>query len=300
MFSAMMRDMEKYKKGARRRPPISYRADIAALPEHIVGSYIPMDMDNETRTWLEAAADVSALGILLVGLLRHFVSLTTANGIVGRGGMFVMSTIQAAQLLLGVSRAAAEVRLKQEAAPMFGRLLDIGAGDGGVTSRLQPLFQHVTVTECSMPMRWRLWRRGYEVLSYQDPFTMEDGSRRYYDVISCLNVLDRTDAPLDLLTSMRDSLVSEGLLLLAVVLPWCPFVEHGTEKRPPSQLLPMEGGECCKGASFEQSLERLVHNVLNPCGFQLQRWCKLPYFSEGNLKVEYAVLYDAVMVLKKK
>ncbi|SCU71877.1 DREV methyltransferase, putative [Trypanosoma equiperdum] len=300
MIPSQLKSMTTFTNEGRVKPPMSYRANIDVLPQHIVTKYFILEKDKETTDWLKEAANVSALRILIANLLRHFVSLTTANGIVGRGGMFVVSTEQAANLLLGRTIAQQWTRYRDTMEPPFETLLDVGAGDGGVTSRLQPLFKRVTATEFSIPMRWRLWRRGYEVLPYQDPFTNKDGSRRYYDVISCLNVLDRADRPLDLLASMRDSLGPEGILLLAVVLPWCPFVEDGSIKRRPSQMMPMDGGECCKGATFEQSLQCLMDNVLVPFGFQLERWCKLPYLCEGNMIAEYAVLHDAVMVLTRK
>ncbi|KAG8340628.1 putative DREV methyltransferase [Trypanosoma vivax] len=297
MFTTVLRDYRRFRSGQRSRPPIIYDVNLSSLPEHIVARYIALHMDDETSNWVSNAGDVAPAKVMMVEFLRHFVSLTTANGIVGRGRMFVLSTLQAVRLLLG--REWNGDIMSCRSSPPFDSLLDIGAGDGGVTSKLEPLFRTVTVTEYSVPMLWRLWWRGYEVLPYQSPFTDSSGSQRYYDVISCLNVLDRADRPLDLLCSMRDSLRADGILLLAVVLPWCPFVEDGNRQRAPSQHLPMEGGECCKGATFEQSLQLLVDKVLVPCGFQLERWCKLPYLCEGNMKVEYAVLYDAVMVLRK-
>ena len=51
---------------------------------------------------------------------------------------------------------------------------------------------------------------------------------RTYDVISCLNVLDRCDKPLTLLRHIRNSLVStSGRAVVAVVLPFSPYVEFG-------------------------------------------------------------------------
>ncbi|RNF12767.1 DREV methyltransferase [Trypanosoma rangeli] len=289
-----MNDLSVYWSGDRKKPAYSYAPQLVRLPQHIVSRYVNMHMDEETAEWLKLAADVNVTKLLICGILRGFVSHTTANGIMNRGGMFVISTAQAAQLLLGTKQGQ-QIPTK----PVFGTLLDIGAGDGGVTSRLQPLFHHVTATEYSIPMRWRLWWRGYEVLPYQDPFKNKDGSRRCYDVIACLNVLDRTDKPCELLHSMRDSLSPDGRVLIAVVLPWCPFVEDGTRQRRPLETLQMEGGECCRGASFEDSLQRLVDNVFIPSGFKIERWCKLPYFCQGNLRVEYAVLHDAVFVLRR-
>lgn len=49
---------------------------------------------------------------------------------------------------------------------------------------------------------------------------------RKYDMISCLNLIDRCDKPLELLQQIRDSLNPNGLVLLAVVLPFSPYVEY--------------------------------------------------------------------------
>ena len=48
-----------------------------------------------------------------------------------------------------------------------------------------------------------------------------------YDLISCLNVLDRCDCPLGMLRQIHGKLRPGGLLLLAMVLPYQPFVEKG-------------------------------------------------------------------------
>lgn len=49
-----------------------------------------------------------------------------------------------------------------------------------------------------------------------------------YDVISCLNLLDRCDDPLPLLRDIKRSLVpNTGRLILATVLPFQPYVEIG-------------------------------------------------------------------------
>ena len=72
-------------------------------------------------------------------------------------------------------------------------MVDIGAGDGDVTAKFEPLFgrDNITVTESNTVMRWRLGRRGYRVL---DPDGWEADAQQYR-VISCLNVLDRCDTP---------------------------------------------------------------------------------------------------------
>ena len=51
---------------------------------------------------------------------------------------------------------------------------------------------------------------------------------RTYDVISCLNLLDRCDKPSTLLRNIRNSLTpNTGRLILAFVIPFRPFVEFG-------------------------------------------------------------------------
>ncbi len=52
---------------------------------------------------------------------------------------------------------------------------------------------------------------------------------RVYDVVSCLNLLDRCDRPISMLHSIRQSLRrGSGRVIVAVVLPFRPYVEFGT------------------------------------------------------------------------
>jgi len=54
------------------------------------------------------------------------------------------------------------------------------------------------------------------------------GGRRQYDVISCLNLIDRCERPLTLLRQIHASLTpGTGRLLLALVLPFSSYVETG-------------------------------------------------------------------------
>ena len=51
---------------------------------------------------------------------------------------------------------------------------------------------------------------------------------RQYDVISCLNLLDRCDEPLTMLHQIQSALKPDtGRLVLALVLPFIPYVEFG-------------------------------------------------------------------------
>jgi len=52
------------------------------------------------------------------------------------------------------------------------------------------------------------------------------------------------------------------------------------------------------GETFEEQLTSLVRDVLVPVGFEVERFTKLPYLSEGDIYHSYYVLYDAVFVLR--
>ncbi|CUG06628.1 DREV methyltransferase, putative, partial [Bodo saltans] len=256
-------------EAGRKRPTIRYEADLRRLPQSLVDTYVLMQQDAETKSWLETAKNPSTWRGIFADCLRPYMSRTTANGIAGRGGMFIFSRAQIEELLFGSTTgsttSSGDDSLASSSPLLCPRkkldsIIDIGAGDGGITKLIAFYFNSVHVTEDSTAMRWRLSRMGYKVLPVNDPIRVNS-----YNVVSCLNVLDRADRPLSLLKSLRDAAVRpDGVVLLAVVLPWCPFVEDGNKQKVPAELLPMAGGECCKGASFETSLEKLVTNVIEP------------------------------------
>ncbi|KAI4470168.1 drev protein [Holotrichia oblita] len=101
-------------------------------------------------------------------------------------------------------------------------LLDLGAGDGEVTARLAKAYKRVYVTEVSNTMQNLLRHRGFEILPVETWYEY-----RKFNTISCLNVLDRCDKPLELLNHIGDSLAPNGTILLALVLPFSPYVESG-------------------------------------------------------------------------
>jgi 2-polyprenyl-3-methyl-5-hydroxy-6-metoxy-1,4-benzoquinol methylase len=131
--------------------------------------------------------------------------------ILNRGSMFVFSQAQFRQLMNIDETWKAD------------SLLDLGAGDGQVTKMMESHFNKIYVTEQSPSMRWRLRQMHYEVLE------IDDWTMKTYDVISCLNVLDRCDKPMSLLEDIRKSLNPHGgRLIIAVVLPFSPCVESGS------------------------------------------------------------------------
>ncbi|XP_077543442.1 protein-L-histidine N-pros-methyltransferase isoform X2 [Haemaphysalis longicornis] len=268
-----------------------YSMDLEQLDDEFLRSrFVQCGLDADTRAFLQSSTEKSNwLGTQILHALARlflgwFLTKTTLNGFLGRGSMFVFSRDQFLRLL----------RLDAEAAtlPAFSSLLDVGAGDGNVTAAIAPLFGQVDVTERSPAMRRILARRGFRVL---DATTLkpaeggEDDDERY-DVICCLNVLDRCETPLALLRALRAKLAwPTGRLVLAVVLPLSQYVEGGTQ---PIELFQV------RGSTLEQQAQSLYRDVLVPAGFVLDAWTRLPYLCEGDLEQAYYWLDDVVMVLR--
>jgi len=71
----------------------------------------------------------------------------------------------------------------------------------------------------------------------------------------CLNVIDRVDDPKGLLSVLTQRMSSKGLLLFALVLPYCDGVEYGPKlHKPHYPLTEMQGYDCGEDASIEASL----------------------------------------------
>ncbi|KAL3663189.1 hypothetical protein V7S43_011599 [Phytophthora oleae] len=266
-------------------PALNYGVDKALLDSALQSAFVQLDCDEETETFLDTCTGGSlweSMGSTILGL---FYSLTDANGILGRGQMFVLSKAQVQQLLHREQGG--------------GSLLDIGAGDGNVTASLASLVDQVATTEASAPMVAHLNSRGYNSVQTCDLQHEFVQSRKPYSIISMLNVLDRADKPLTMLHEIRELLDPQnGLFLLAVVLPFSAFVEQGTQRVAPTEKLPMRGGLCAEGASFEIAASLLLRNVLLPAGFKLRHFSRVPYLCRGDIQQPYYVLSDAIFVLE--
>ncbi|KAG7271204.1 hypothetical protein CRUP_003381 [Coryphaenoides rupestris] len=242
-----------------------YQCSTDLLGETVRTLFIQSHLDPDTQAFLKHSGDKS--GWLFTQLYHSFVSTvlsplvsrTSINGLLGRGSMFVFSPEQFRQLL----RISPEWRAD--------RLLDLGAGDGGVTEVMGAHFREVYATEVSPPMKWHLQRRNY----------------------NCLNLLDRCDNPLDLLKGMQRSLVpGTGRVILAAVLPFQPYVEMGGRWQRPKERLRV------KGKTWEEQVTSMTNDVFLEAGLEVEAVTRLPYLCEGDMYKEYYMLDDAVFVLK--
>jgi hypothetical protein len=207
--------------------------------------------------------------------LSVYLSIMKANGLLGRGRMFVYSTAQFKRLLA----------VNNDQQYPLASLLDIGAGDGAVTQRMAGLFERVYTTEMSSIMQWRLSNYGYTVL---DPDHWLDIK---FDVITCLNVLDRCEKPLTLLKNIRNHLnVEHGRLIVGLVLPFKPYYEYNNDHHPNEWIR-------IDGRLPEEQINELIRTVFQPLGFQLKKFSRLPYLCEGDMEQSYYFLSDYVFVL---
>lgn len=247
--------------------------------------FLSLHEDDETKQFLRLSSEKSDFIFVQIyhTIVKCFLSWvlnnTTINGLLRRGSMFVFSKRQF-EFLLNI-----DVNWKRR------RLLDLGAGDGMVTRQMAGHFDEVFVTEMSTTMKWRLQEHGFKIVETENWF--QNASIKY-DVIACLNLLDRCDQPIEILQQIRSVLEPKnGRLLLAVVIPFSPYVEMGANgSHKPRQPLPV------KGRSFEEQVQSLVVDVLEPSGYILESFSRLPYLCEGDLQHSFYVLTDAIFVLK--
>lgn len=234
--------------------------------------------DEQTKRFIQQCTDKSdnlplqIIHSFLLSFLMLFVSRTSANGLLGRGQMFVFSTDQFRTLLDHQSS--------------YSTLLDIGAADGSVTKQMSSLFNEIYVTELSMTMQWRLARLGYTVL---DP---NDWGDRKFDVITCLNVLDRCEKPMSLLKQIRNHLKARtSRLIISLVLPFKFYFEYN-QNHLPKEFLSIQGH------TPEEQINYLIRNLFEPTGFRLIKFTRLPYLSEGDIERSYYFLFDYIFVLE--
>ena len=208
-------------------------------------------------------------------ILSWFYCQTDINGMLNRGSMFVFSKEQ----FLKMSKLDTNTKLTS--------MLDLGAGDGRPTQSMSSFFTETYTTEVSAPMRKSLTQRGFKVLEI-DNWVKTDG----YDLVSALNLFDRCDKPLGIISDIHTSLKPGGFFIVALVLPFKPYVESVPTHKPSEKM-------DIKGEKFEAQVESAVE-VFEGLGFSLEGWARVPYLCEGDLNRPLYHLNNALMLYKKK
>uniref|UniRef100_A0A915PPK1 DREV methyltransferase n=1 Tax=Setaria digitata TaxID=48799 RepID=A0A915PPK1_9BILA len=273
-----------------------YCIERTAITPYMLNKFHQFCIDDSMEKFLQNSLETSnsiclqVYYALVTSMLSIALTKTSINGILGRGGMHLFSLTQLRKFL----------DIPPEWVSYDKKLLDLGAGDGRITATMARLYGTVSVTEASKVMEWRLKQYGFTIV----PMDTWHQSGTYH-LVSALNLLDRHHSPTLLLDQLHSlTLRSNSLLLLAVVLPLHQYVEfHPTERTnqpdihsyffPDTKIL-------VNGETFEEQAGSLVVDVLEPAGFELVKWSKLPYLSEGDFGGPVYHLDDAVFLLKPK
>lgn len=257
---------------------LRYDADLDALLPRLAERFVALKRDAETDAFLAAAArgKHGFWRTRLHRLLRQFMSDFDANGVLDMYPLFLGSSAHW-QRLLGPRPV--------------DRLLDIGAGSGKVTRTLVPCAKQIVATELSRPMARALRRRGFECHELDVAEQAIPGP--LFDVVSCLNVLDRTARPQRLLKRALRLLAPNGRLLLGLALPYRPFYYVGATTPEPIERL------ACTKPTWEGAVNQLVSLDLEPLGLVVQSLARAPYLSFGDTQRGLYELDDVILVAKK-
>ena len=139
-------------------------------------------------------------------------------------------------------------------------------------------------------------RKVRRLLEEEEAKETETLRRRKFDCIGMFNVLDRCDRPFTMLSHVRNLLKpNTGLFVLAVVLPFRPFVEldDGARRAPVERL-----DVATPTSAWEYGVRDLYENVLKPSGFHIEAIARVPYICEGDHLAGAYVLDDCIFVLR--
>ena len=273
--------------------------DPTITEEYVMSKFVQLDADEETKNFISQSvykADQIFTQMwhnLAKAVLKRFFGYTQTdiNGYLRRGSMFVLST---QQFMLLREKAGLPSNLDKPE----GSLIDLGAGDGKPTEYLKPFYKDTFATEASWAMRDILEEKSINVLDINN-WDGDEHSPRSFDIISCLNLLDRCEKPKSILRQIRNALKPDGVLLIALVLPFNPYVEWNSSHEPVEDLLdaplPNDQGNGDSKFSFEKQIASIIE-VVHKEGFSVDAWTRVPYLCEGDMGQSLYVLSDAVLL----
>ena len=278
---------------------LRYKYDTSKVKALTSQQCIQLPLDPDTASFARTPP-LSPVNFGVRNCLKKFKLLSSydADAVLGSPKMWMLSTGQWSAILRKADTGVDSTDEK------LGRLLDIGGGQGFITACASPLFESVTATEVSWLLTWRLAQHGF-ITKQTDNATPETVGARDFDVISCLNVIDRCNDPGALLRGMAALLHPErGRIVLSMPLPMEKVVKANILR-----TMPCLGAECVDaqarlgrslgptGTSWEDAAAGMVE-VFQAHGFEVQALSRAPYVCQGDNAAVMYVLDAAVFVLK--
>jgi SAM-dependent methyltransferase len=258
-------------------PQLTYAIDAPRLGPY-ADRFVRLDADRDTVAFVEGERKRPHGRIRWAtrALVRVAISGFSANALLDTYPLFMLSEMQWRHLL---------------APHAHGRLLDVGAAAGHVTSTLAPLFDDVTATDVSRPMVRRLRARGLRA-SVMD---LADGppDDAPYDAVALLNVLDRCALPRTMLRAALDVLAPGGTLVVSMPLPYDPCWYDGPRTCDPLERLPVT-------ATDWEGAARQLAGHLEDHGGRVLAMTRAPYLSGGDRHEPLYVLDAVILVLAYK
>ena len=253
---------------------LQYAIDGHRLGWRYADRFVTLSPDTETMAFVtdERTRRHGRMRWAARAIVRSSVGAFSANALLDTYPLFMLSQPQWAQLL----------------APFAGgRLLDVGAAAGHVTSRLAPLFDDVTATDVSRSMVRRLRARGLRA-SVLD-LAVDAAPDGPYDTIALLNVLDRCARPQTVLQAAVDCLSPHGTLVVSMPLPYEPCWYDGPRMRDPLERLVPPTNNWEDGATS-------LADALAERDLTITAITRAPYLSGGDRRSPLYVL-DAVVII---
>lgn len=258
----------------------TYSINKHLLPDVLKESFIEFSEDSATQDFIiqQPKKSLSFFKSIFESLLSLILPAYEVEGLLRLEPMYLLSEEQWRLLL------------KEK---IGGVLLDVGAGQGFMTSKAKSIFKKIYTTETSHSLARRLRQQGFECFEKDLGETISFIDQRF-DAISFLNVLDRCDYPLSLLKNCISLLKPNGYLLIASPLPLYPYVRKVIYNKRPRQSLPQITSEI-----WEECLIHFYEQVIQKNNLEVVRWTRLPYVWKGTGNSYIESFDDVVMVCRK-
>ena len=294
-------------------PPLSLtQCQLKDLPPSLRHTFVPLCFDSSSDAMLQRQEKPSSVINTVVSFLQRMGSsmATTFGGFTHSDAAALFRTHHMFALSSSVAKALLYPTLTPSSSTnRMPKLLDVGAATGTTTAELSDLFQFVVATEASVVCARRL----AHVVDVALTTNTLDEAAQYgpFDVVSLLNVLDRTEHPQQLLAEAIGLLKhtdnhQHGGLLLAFSQPLKPFVQPQTFATPNAiqRDNKMDGHTTFFDAinskeSFETFASGILEQILVPNDLEVIRWSKFPYVA-GSHKRGYQCMPQAIFLVRPR